>query len=128
MPHILVVEDDKEVCEVLCEFIKDIPDSNVSQVGDGLDAWLLLQKQKFDLIITDHRMPYIKGFQLCQAIRQKENLNQKTPLILLSGFLGEVERSMSPKEDIYFLEKPPKPESFEQLIKAFTESGKIEPI
>ncbi|MFW7378762.1 MAG: response regulator [Oligoflexus sp.] len=116
MPQILIVEDDAEVCEVLSIFVSDVPEAHVTTLPDALDAWLAVQKQKFDLIITDHRMPYLNGHSFCQALRKKKNPNQNTPIILLSGFLGEVERIISPDDRIYFLEKPPKLESFEELL------------
>jgi len=51
----------------------------------GEDAWELIQKIQFDLIVTDFRMGLMDGVQLITLIRQSGSAAR---IILLSGFVG----------------------------------------
>ena len=49
----------------------------------GVEALKLVDEQKFDLIITDFKMPSMNGQELIAHLRQK---GIQTPIILLSGY------------------------------------------
>jgi two-component system response regulator HydG len=51
----------------------------------GEDAWELIQKIQFDLVVTDLRMGTMDGVQLIALIRQS---GSPARIILLSGFVG----------------------------------------
>lgn len=51
----------------------------------GEDAWELIQKIQFDVVVTDFRMGLMDGVQLIGLIRQSGSLAR---IILLSGFVG----------------------------------------
>ena len=51
----------------------------------GEDAWELIQKIQFDVVVTDLRMGTMDGVQLIALIRQSGSLAR---IILLSGFVG----------------------------------------
>ncbi len=57
---------------------------------DGLEQF---QSQKFDIVVTDYRMPELSGQQVIRTIRQSQ---PKTAIVLLSGYvdaLGLTEQS-----------------------------------
>lgn len=57
---------------------------------DGIDQF---QSEKFDLVVTDYRMPDISGQQVIRKIRQAE---PGVPIVMLSGYveaLGLTEQS-----------------------------------
>jgi CheY-like chemotaxis protein len=51
----------------------------------GEDAWELIQKIQFDVVVTDFRMGLMDGVQLIALIRQSGSVAR---IILLSGFVG----------------------------------------
>lgn len=68
--RILIAEDD--------EVIRDLTARALQRVGfvvetacDGEEAWSRLQKQAFDLLVTDNEMPRLKGIQLIERVRAK---------------------------------------------------------
>ena len=70
MANILVIDDDKEICEGLTEFI--------TQMGHSVECALLLkeglekiQKEFFDLVFLDVHLPDGNGLSVLPAIRSK---------------------------------------------------------
>lgn len=107
MKKVLIVEDQKEICEILEEvFCKFHRFKHVTFAHDGLDGFTEAQLQKFDLICTDHNMPFFKGADLVSALRSKPGLNQDTPIIMVTSSALEVSNDLKNFEETYFIEKP----------------------
>ena len=58
---------------------------------DGLEALQFTEKQKFDLILMDLRMPKMDGIETLKRIRVLYNPNNNTPIIALSAHIAEHE-------------------------------------
>ena len=80
--RILVVDDNKELREILEEFLES-DGHEVEGSPDGLDALKRHQKSPFDLIITDLNMPEISGMELIKTIRKE---NQDTEFVIITGY------------------------------------------
>ena len=66
-PHILLVDDDRELDLMLTEYLSAEPFSIVTAT-DGTKALDLLTKENFDLVILDVMLPSLNGFDvLAQA-------------------------------------------------------------
>lgn len=81
MAHILVVEDDKSLNKSICLFLQQrgfIPQA----CFDGEEAFQLLYKHSFDIILCDIMMPVVDGFQLINHVRQ---LNKEIPIIMMTA-------------------------------------------
>jgi DNA-binding NtrC family response regulator len=68
--NILLV-DDEEAIRKMVRAILGGELYEFTEAGNGLDAQALLEKQKFDLIITDVIMPDCDGIELVMAVRRK---------------------------------------------------------
>ncbi len=66
---ILVVDDDKDVREVLRDFFK-IEGFEVYEAYDGEKALQMIQERPFDVVLTDIRMPARDGLSLLREIKQ----------------------------------------------------------
>ncbi len=65
--EILLAEDDLLLRKSLAYFLSD-KGFKVVQVADGVEAVEEIKKSKFDLIITDLKMPHIGGMELIKGI------------------------------------------------------------
>lgn len=67
-PHILVVEDDIELCEWMCEYLM-AKGYQVSATGRGDEAVTLINNINPDLVILDGMLPGLDGVDVCKAVR-----------------------------------------------------------
>lgn len=79
---ILLVDDEWSDRMMTKPFIEEVENINLQMVGSGKEALKVLEKEKFDLIITDNLMPEMIGIVLIQKIRQ--NVSEGVPIILIS--------------------------------------------
>lgn len=68
--RILVVDDEENLRDVLVEVLKR-DGHDVHGAGDGTDGLRRIQDQRYDLVITDLRMPGLEGPALYEALRQQ---------------------------------------------------------
>ena len=61
MPRILLVDDDPDILDIIRLDLEDDPDNKVEVCRSGQEALLLVEQQKFDVIISDMRMPKMNG-------------------------------------------------------------------
>lgn len=80
MTDILIVEDNKEIADLLCDFLH-ASDYTVSIAENGEKALKLYEKYGAKLVILDIMLPGIDGFAVCQKIRETDN----TPIIIVSA-------------------------------------------
>ena len=87
MQHILIVEDDMDIQELLREFLREAG-YDVTSASDGIEAMDLFAKNKYDLILLDIMLPKIDGFGVCELIRKQSQV----PIIMLTALGGEEEQ------------------------------------
>jgi len=78
--NILIAEDDdvsrENLSELLCTY-------DVHAVSDGIQALKAFHEQKFDLVITDLRMPNMDGMHLLKHIREDD---PRAIVIMITGY------------------------------------------
>ena len=77
---ILIVDDDKEICELLKMFLT-LEKYCVVSAYTGMQGIEISRKEKFDVILLDISLPDISGQQLCKLIRQESDV----PIIMVSA-------------------------------------------
>ncbi len=80
MTDILIVEDNKEIAGLLCNFLR-AENYTVSIAESGEKALSLYEKYGARLIVLDIMLPGMDGFSLCSKIREHSN----TPIIIVSA-------------------------------------------
>ena len=80
MTDILIVEDNKELAELLCDFLRK-ENYTVSAAENAEKALELYQKYGARLIVLDIMLPHKDGFWLCEKIRAESN----TPILIVSA-------------------------------------------
>jgi DNA-binding response OmpR family regulator len=78
---ILLVDDDRELCDEMAEMLR-YEGYFVDNTTDPLEGKSLIDKNRYDIIILDYKMPAVTGFELIKQI--KENV-PKTAIFLISG-------------------------------------------
>ena len=117
MFNILVVDDEPEIVEVISEILEDNLDCKVKAAKNGLDAYHLAENSKFDMICTDHRMPIMTGGGLIVALREREGINQMTPILVISGFMSEAKPYFEALQNVSFINKPFEEDKLVQMVK-----------
>jgi two-component system chemotaxis sensor kinase CheA len=88
--NILVV-DDSITSRVLLKNILDTSGYRVNVAVDGMDALTVLEKEKFDLIISDVEMPRMNGLEFTEKIRSKPEFSN-LPVILVTSLSSREDR------------------------------------
>jgi len=81
MIHILVVEDDKKLNQIVCA---QLTDSGYTVKGclNPAEAYDLMYGSLFDLIISDIMMPQIDGYEFAETVRW---LNKTIPILFMTA-------------------------------------------
>ena len=80
MVHVLVVDDEPAICELLSDCLRNDLHARVDCAHDGRDGLKLLKASHYDLALIDAILPGINGFRLAELAA-----NDKTPVLLVSG-------------------------------------------
>ena len=81
MLKILIAEDDSELRQLFSHVLQK-NGYEVQVVSNGKEAMHALEKEYFDLIISDIMMPVMDGFMLVQKLREKGN---QTPVMMITA-------------------------------------------
>jgi DNA-binding NtrC family response regulator len=82
-PKLLVVEDDALARKNLQHILERGGEYQVTAASDGAEALELLDRQAFELVLTDLRMEKVDGMQVLEAVRQR---HPHTEVIMLTAF------------------------------------------
>jgi len=82
MANILVVEDNHDIAEMVCEFI-EAQGHTVDYAADGLGGLHLAITEEFDAIVLDLMLPGMDGLTLCERLRNDAGKN--TPILMLTA-------------------------------------------
>ncbi len=89
MSHVLVIDDDTELCELLAEYLK--PEGfEITAVHDGERGLQMAVSGagQYDLIVLDIMLPGMNGFEVLQRLRSQAD----TPVLMLTARDEEVDR------------------------------------
>lgn len=79
-PHILVVDDDKRIRDLLARFLQE-NDFRVTTADNAAAARANMRGLSFDLLVLDVMMPGESGFELAEALR----VDQDIPILMLTA-------------------------------------------
>jgi two-component system sensor histidine kinase BarA len=90
-PKVLAVDDNAANLKLLAVLLSDMG-VEVTQAGNGMDALLHVEREKFDLIFMDIQMPEIDGIATTKKIRQLPAPVNETPVVALTAHALAEER------------------------------------
>jgi Response regulators consisting of a CheY-like receiver domain and a winged-helix DNA-binding domain len=77
---ILIIEDNKEIADILCDFLR-VEGYSVKVCDTGEQGIIFFEQEKAKLVILDIMLPNIDGFSVCKKIREHSN----TPILIISA-------------------------------------------
>jgi len=90
MKRILVIEDDKDIVE-LVRYNLEKDGYQITSTGDGATGLAQVRKTPPDLLILDLMLPKISGLEICKEIRKDVSLN-RLPVLILTAKGEEADR------------------------------------
>ena len=87
----VLVVDDSLTTRQLERAMLEAAGYDVRVAEDGARAWLLLESERFDLVVSDIEMPAVDGFQLLGRIRASATLGT-TPVVLVTALADDADR------------------------------------
>lgn len=89
--RVLFAEDTALFRSVISDFLRDLKFSQVDVVCDGEEAWGKLQKESYDLLVTDIVMPNMNGMELASNIRSHDK-TRSLPIIAVTSLLNDSDK------------------------------------
>ncbi len=122
MKPILVVDDEKSMRDFLDIFLKQ-EGYRVRCVSSGKDAFEILEKKEFDLVITDIKMPDISGVEVLKKVN---SLNLNTPVIMITAFASNETALEALNQGVYdYISKPFNVDEMRIIIKRAFEKKRL---
>jgi len=113
-PHILIVDDNRDGLVVRRSLLEEVG-YDVKIALSGEEGLKLFESHRFDVVVTDYKMPRMDGIELISRLRA---LNANARVVLLSGFvdpLGLTEDSTG--ADIVIAKSSHEPQQLVRAVK-----------
>lgn len=117
--NVLIIEDDEEMCWELDNIFTN-EGYNVWAVTTGGEALSRIERNNFDLIIMDYKLPDMTGERLLKFI-QTANLNINTIVISAYG-TPQLKREILAIGAVAFVDKPFKVENLMKMSRSALET------
>lgn len=111
--RVLVADDDPQM-QLAIKATLDRAGCDVTVVADGSDAIEILERETFDLVITDQRMPRMSGQDVLAFVQKKEI---QTPVIMITAY-GTITQAVEAMQlgAADFITKPFSSEELERVV------------
>ncbi len=96
-PHILIVDDETHIQEILMETLES-ESMSATACSNGMEALELIEKKRFDLLLLDMKMPVLDGLSLINAIRSRD---MHIPIIVITGMATHEEMKEAISKGVY---------------------------
>lgn len=112
---VLVVDDDPVLVRLVKELLKN-QGFVVETARDGIDAMVMVKKEKPDLIVLDIMMPELNGYDVLRALKFTDEYKD-IPVLLLTAREQELDKRIGEMMGIDYLQKPVQREALVEKIK-----------
>lgn len=117
MAKILIAEDERDIRELITFTLRLIAGHEVTAAADGQEAYEAAQRESFDLILMDVRMPRLTGYEACKRLKADEK-TRHIPVVFLSAKGQEAEMSSGLEAGaVEYILKPFSPDQLVERVK-----------
>jgi len=121
-PKILVVDDEKDICKAL-EFLLRHEGYMVTLAYNGEEAIEKLQKEHFDVVLTDLKMDKVDGFDVLEKAKE---VSSDTQVLIMTAFASVESAVTAMKKGAYdYVQKPFHNEEIKLTIKRVLEQKRL---
>ncbi|MEY2606570.1 MAG: hypothetical protein QOH31_4392 [Verrucomicrobiota bacterium] len=115
-PRILLVEDEKDLAQVVCEILHTLP-AKVIVARNGREAIRLIEsEQAFDLVLLDLVLPQLSGLEVLRRLRR---ISTSAKVILSTGYIASLDsKDLDGLEISGLLNKPYMPNELLAAVRA----------
>lgn len=113
---ILIIDDEKDLLILLKKYLTQ-KGYSITTCDNGKDGIAAYKKRRFDIVITDIRMPGINGVEVIKTI---EKMDDKAKFLIITGYsiTGEITDLINTSKKVHgYIFKPFKLEHLEERIK-----------
>lgn len=118
MKKVLILDDQTDILDIWRENFRQW--GLEVQIYEGTNGLLGLKQckevGKFDLVITDYKMPRMNGLDF---IRELRAVDKTTPIFFFSGYIPELVFLVEDLENVMLFEKPFISDKFRAMIRMF---------
>lgn len=116
----IIIVDDSIVNLKVLEGMLLTFNTNVTKCKSGAEALHVLEREEFDVIILDQRMPEMDGIELLHLIRKLDNANAMVPILCATADFGpEVSRMLLNEGFQDYLAKPVRKFYLERMLRKY---------
>jgi two-component system chemotaxis response regulator CheY len=125
-PNVLVVDDSIVVRRILSMTVHQIPEfftAVVDEAGNGAIALKMLGAKRYDLVLSDIRMPYVDGLELVRRVREEVH-DRITPIVLIStlGSEADIKNGLAVGATAYVI-KPLSPHEIKKALRKILDNS-----
>ncbi|OQX56675.1 MAG: hypothetical protein B5M53_00195 [Candidatus Cloacimonas sp. 4484_209] len=122
MASILIVDDELVICKS-CKKILEQTGHIVDYVLTGKEALKSVEEKKYEVIITDLKMPEINGMELLESVKKKR---ENVDVIMITGYATIETAVQAMKLGAYdYIPKPFTPEELRSVVSRVLEKRKV---
>ncbi|OGR31715.1 MAG: histidine kinase [Desulfobacca sp. RBG_16_60_12] len=104
MGRILAVDDEPDMLTLIKMIVEGYSDHQVTTTNNPMEVAELLTKERFDLIITDLKMPGMDGMELLELVKKYEN-DSLVLMLTAFGSMASAEEAVA-KGAFDYISKP----------------------
>jgi two-component system chemotaxis response regulator CheY len=82
--RVLIVDDYNTMLRIMRNLLRQLDVNNVEEANNGDDALRMLNRERFDLVISDWNMQPMTGLELLRQVRGTEKL-KRIPFIMVTA-------------------------------------------
>lgn len=117
---IVIVDDEVHIRVLLEQTLEELEDDfdvEILSAADGEEGLALIRLEQPELVLLDIMMPKMNGYEVCQALRDDQSL-QQVKIVLLTAKGQEIDRKYGMELGAYkYLTKPFNPDEIIDLAK-----------
>jgi DNA-binding response OmpR family regulator len=122
-PRVLVIDDDPNVRVFVCDLLDGLG-YEADDADDGGQGLALLERHRYELVVTDLQTPNVSGWDVVNAVRGRL---PTMPIIMISGFATDDDMRQARQVGVPLLHKPFSVAELQRVIRELLATGASQP-
>jgi two-component system chemotaxis response regulator CheY len=122
--RVLIVDDSRAVRNFVKAALKSVPETTIDEVDSGFEAFRMLARDSFDVLITDINMPDINGLELIRFVKKSARHTSTKILVITTQTTERMREKVEELGVDGFIQKPFEPETIIAAVLSFTKHAR----